>query len=103
MKIYNKLVRDKIPAIIKESGATPKTKILSGKEYFHALKRKLYEEMNEFNDSYDVEELVDILEVVYALSDFLNVDHGDLYKIRSKKLHERGGFYDKILLVSVEE
>lgn len=33
MKVYNKLVRDKIPEIIEEDGKTCKTRILSDEEY----------------------------------------------------------------------
>ena len=46
-RIYNKLVRDNIPSIIKGNGATPITRILNEEEYKKELEKKLYEEYNE--------------------------------------------------------
>ena len=48
-KIYHKLVRDKIPDIIREQGETPCTRILTAKEYSAALEQKLDEETAEFH------------------------------------------------------
>ena len=48
MKVYNKLVRDKIPEIIEADGKTCKTKILSDEEYIAALETKLNEEVAEY-------------------------------------------------------
>ena len=45
MPIYNKLVRDKIPQIIKASGKSPTTKILNEKEYITELRKKSQEEL----------------------------------------------------------
>ena len=45
MPIHNKLVRDKIPQIIKASGKSPTTKILNEKEYITELRKKSQEEL----------------------------------------------------------
>ena len=41
MKVYNKLVRDKIPEIIEADGKVCRTHILSNEEYIAALEAKL--------------------------------------------------------------
>jgi predicted house-cleaning noncanonical NTP pyrophosphatase (MazG superfamily) len=65
---YNKLVRDKIPDIIMRRGDKPVTQILDAGAYRRELRRKLQEEVAEFGESGEVEELADVLEVVYALA-----------------------------------
>ncbi|MHA1758836.1 MAG: hypothetical protein ACTSVV_18865 [Promethearchaeota archaeon] len=95
---YNKLVRDKIPEIIKNKGAVPITHIADDEEYWQKLKEKLQEEVDEFLKDSNEEELADILEVIYAICDFKNFDKEKLELLRKKKVEERGGFKDKIIL-----
>ena len=103
MKIYNKLVRDKIPEIITNNGETPKTRILSNEEYLTELETKLQEEVAEFLESGEVEELADIEEVLRAILNAKNVSYDDFEKIRIKKVQKRGAFDKKIFLESTEE
>lgn len=101
--VYNKLVRDKIPEIIKESGANPECIILNEEEYELALRKKLEEEVAEFMESGSVEELADIQEVILALVEAKGVSR-DMFEImRVGKLVERGAFREKIFLKSVDE
>lgn len=102
-KIYNKLVRDKIPQIIQKSGNRCVIATLSDKEYNKKLNEKLLEELKEWQDSNNVEELCDIAEVLYALASVQGVSESDFEHIRLKKKEERGGFSKKILLERVEE
>jgi len=95
---YNKLVRDKIPEIIKRKGVVLITHIADDSEYWQKLKEKLQEEVNEFLKENNEEELADILEVIYAICDFKNFDKEKLELLRKKKVEERGGFKDKIIL-----
>ncbi len=95
---YNKLVRDKIPEIIKQKGAVPITHMASDKEYQQKLKEKLKEEVNEFLEKSNEEELADILEIIYAICDSENIDKEKLELLRKKKAEERGRFKDKIIL-----
>ena len=67
MKVYNKLVRDKIPDIIKAEGRTVKTRVLNDEEYRVELNKKLQEEVKEYLDDNNVEELADIVEVIYGI------------------------------------
>lgn len=95
---YNKLVRDKIPEIIKNKGEKAITHIANDSEYWQKLKEKLKEEMEEFNSDGNKEEIADILEVLYAILDFKGYSKKEIESIRSKKFKERGGFKEKIIL-----
>jgi predicted house-cleaning noncanonical NTP pyrophosphatase (MazG superfamily) len=101
-KVYRKLVRDKIPEIIKADGGNPVTRILDDKEYLIALVEKLKEELAEFATEFSAEELADIQEVVYALGGAIGKTHEELEAIRLKKAATNGTFKDKIYLESVE-
>lgn len=48
MKIYNKLVRDKIPEIMISNNDKPVTRILSNDKYLKELNKKLQEEMKKY-------------------------------------------------------
>lgn len=95
---YNKLVRDKIPEIIKQKGDVPITHIAGDEEYWQKLKEKLQEEANEFLKESSEEELADILEIIYAICDFKKIDKEKLESLRKKKAERRGGFKDRIIL-----
>ncbi len=100
---YNKLVRDKIPDIIKSKGKTPKTHIATNEEYIIKLKEKLIEEINEFNSSNSSEELADILEVIYSIAENNKISLKKLVSLRIKKAKERGSFKNKIILDEVND
>lgn len=103
-KNYKKLVRDHIPAIIQnEHKRTPHTRILSDEEYAPALLQKLHEEIQEYVQDKNTEELADILEVVYALARLHNTSPKQLEVLRKAKREKRGGFENKIYLEFVEE
>ena len=95
---YNKLVRDKIPEIIKNKGEVPITHVASDDEYWEKLKEKLQEEIDEFMKDNNEEELVDVLEIIYAICTHKKIDMKELELLRKKKAEERGGFKDKIIL-----
>ena len=99
---YNKLVRDKIPEIIQSKGDVPHTHIASDEEFAIKLKEKLQEEVNEFLKDDNVEELADILEVIYAILDAKHIERSQLELVRKKKAEERGAFLNKIILDETE-
>lgn len=101
--IYNKLVRDKIPEIIEASGKTCETEILSDEEYLQMLDKKLDEELAEYHQDHSIEELADLLEVLYATAKARGYSIEELEQVRIKKQKARGGFDKKILLKSVTE
>jgi predicted house-cleaning noncanonical NTP pyrophosphatase (MazG superfamily) len=93
-----KLVRDKIPQIIRSKGLEPVICTASTEEYATRLRDKLREEVEEFIASdNDPEELADILEVLYALAEQAGIDHEQLEKLRAAKAEDRGGFDDRII------
>lgn len=104
MKIsYNKLVRDKIPQLIEESGRKQTSRILSEDEYFDALVDKVIEEIEEFRVGGAEEELADVyeaLDCIVKLKDFepMHIDYVKLIKREA-----RGSFADKVLLIEVED
>lgn len=105
-RIYNKLVRDKIPNIIKEKNETPVVKVLTDEEYKKELEKKLYEEYQEVleaNGEEKVEELADMLELIRAIAKLENKTLEDVIEVANKKVDKRGGFEDKIFLKKVIE
>lgn len=104
MKIYNKLVRDKIPEIIAaDNGKTCATRIMEDDEYLETLNIKMQEELKEYLESGEVEELADLEEVLRAILDVKCVSYEEFEKIRNAKVDERGAFKKKIFLESVSE
>jgi predicted house-cleaning noncanonical NTP pyrophosphatase (MazG superfamily) len=93
-----KLVRDKIPQIIRSKGQEPVVYKASAEEYEIRLRDKLREEVEEYLASdNDREELADILEVLYALARQAGTDQQQLEKLRAAKAEKRGGFADQII------
>ncbi len=101
-KIYHKLVRDRIPEIIEASGSSCTTEILEGERYLQMLHVKLQEELNEYLQNGDAEELADLLEVVMATAQAKGLSWQQLEAIREAKKAARGGFEKRILLKEVE-
>ena len=103
MKVYNKLVRDRIPEIILKDNELPTTRILDDEEYLKELNRKLQEEINEYLEDDNIEEMVDILEVIRAILDHKGVTYDEIEEKRIKKATKRGAFKEKIFLEKVLE
>ena len=102
-KKYNKVVRDKIPEIIAESGKKSNIKQLDDTSFLAELEKKLIEEVNEYSESKDVEELADLLEVIYRISELRGVNSDELDKIRKDKAEKRGKFTNNVFLLDVEK
>ncbi len=98
MKIYNKLVRDRIPDIIFKDGHSVGHRTLPETEFKEYLESKLDEEVAEFHKSKSLEELADIVEVLYALAEVHGHSVFDLGRMRRRKLFEKGGFVNRICL-----
>lgn len=107
MKIYNKLVRDKILGIIEESGKNPKYRALGQEAHKQALKAKLIEEAVEFAkaETHDemVEELADVYEVLSAIYFVFDFPESRVFEKKIAKQNEKGGFLMGYFLESVED
>lgn len=107
MPTYNKLVRDKIPEVIHNTGKTCRVRTLSHEDYLTELKKKCKEELDEYlsssTDEEAVEELADLLELIHTLATVHGSDSEKLEKIRLNKANERGGFQEKLFLIDVSD
>ena len=103
MKIYNKLVRDKIPDIIQAKGEKAVVREIPQENMMECLKKKLFEEVQEYLEAGNVEELADILEVFLAILDNTGLTYEELDKLRIQKATARGGFSKRIYLEYVVE
>ena len=101
--VHNKLVRDKIPEIIDNAGKTPVTHILSDDEYISELDKKLNEECAEYQADKSLEELADMLEVMYAIAVARGYSVEELEAVRRDKAEKRGGFEKHIFLERVDD
>lgn len=98
---YDKLVRDRIPEIIEKSGKKCIVEVLSDEAYLQYLDRKLGEELAEYQADKSLDELADLLEVIYAIANARCGSVTELENIRTEKAQKRGGFNDKLLLKGV--
>jgi predicted house-cleaning noncanonical NTP pyrophosphatase (MazG superfamily) len=98
-----KLVRDKIPDIIRENGDTPKVRIADREELDLLLRKKIVEESKEFLKTGDTEELVDIQEAIDALLALRKADIALIEIQRHSKLLARGGFTQGYVLTIDED
>lgn len=98
---HNKLVRDKIPEIITSSGKQAVTRVLSDEEYLTELDRKLNEECTEYQSDKSIEEMADMLEVLYAIAEARGYSIEELEQVRAEKAEKRGGFSERVFLENV--
>lgn len=98
---YQKLVRDKIPQIIEENGGRCRVEVLDEQAYLAKLEEKLGEELAEYLQSKELEELADLWEVMDALVTAKGHTWQELSAIREEKRQKRGGFQDRLLLTEV--
>ena len=107
MPIHNKLVRDRIPEIIESTGKKFSTKILDNTEYIKELKKKSFEELEEYvnttNNEDAIEELADVLEIIHALAEYHGASIEKVEEVRKQKAEKRGGFKEKVFLIEVED
>ena len=98
MKIYDKLVRDKIPEIIENSGNHCEVEIVSDEVALEYLYKKLNEEVEELLEDKNLEEIADVVEVLFAIGKKYGYSEKDILNKRSEKRKKSGGFEDNIIL-----
>ena len=101
--VMGKLVRGKIPEIIKNDGKNPIIEILSNEDYLKELDKKLNEEVAEYQADKSIEEMADVLEVLFAICESRGHTVEELLQVRESKREKRGGFKDKIYWIGNEE
>ncbi|MFZ2804252.1 MAG: nucleoside triphosphate pyrophosphohydrolase [Patescibacteria group bacterium] len=99
---YDKLVRDKIPDVIRAEGRTPTVSIADEAEYWTRLKDKLREEVEELCHDENEGEVADVLEVLDAIIAYKKFDRVKIGEIKQKKNQERGGFGGRVILVEAD-
>lgn len=96
----NKLIRDQIPNLMLAKGIVMHNKVLDKEEFIQKLKDKLLEECQEVNESQTsdelLEELADVLEVIHALSNVLDISIEQIEQKRIEKRKQKGGFEGRI-------
>lgn len=100
---YNKAIRDGIPYIIRTSGKNCFVKTVSDEEFLPYMENKLLEEVNEYLESREIEELADVLEVICRIVELKGVSIDEVKKIQSAKSFERGSFSKNYILISAED
>ncbi len=107
IKKYNKLIRDRILEIIKAAGEKPHWRVLGRKEYIKEIKKKILEEAKELTRAKKkeeiVNEIVDIQELIDALSSKLGLTKPEIKKQQKIKNKKRGGFKKKLFLIKTEK
>lgn len=104
--LFNKLIRDKLPALMEKHDITVVSETLSHADYIQALKSKLVEETQELYEATEINDIVaeaaDIKEVLIALAEAMGFDLDKVESERLKKRAANGSFQEKKLIVSVD-
>lgn len=103
IKQYNKLVRDRIPAIISSNGGQATVSVLDEAAYLRELDKKLNEEVAEYHAVHNMEELADVLEVIDAICKARGFDLQEIKRIQAEKAAQRGSFAQRVFLHEVQE
>lgn len=106
-KVYNKLVRDNIPNIIRENGAEPVYRTLNEYEYWDYLLKKDSEELEEVREALSLverkKELADKLELLMVMAEFCGFSIEEIVEEAAIKRNKNGGFEKRLLLEKVIE
>ena len=98
MKVYDKLVRDRIPEIIEASGNKCEMEVVSDEVALEYLYKKLNEEVGELLEDKNLDEIADCLEVLFAIGAKYGYSEDEVLGRRNEKKLERGGFDDNLIL-----
>ncbi|MEK7557972.1 MAG: nucleoside triphosphate pyrophosphohydrolase [Patescibacteria group bacterium] len=107
-KIYNKLVRDKIPEIIKREKRNPIIEVLSKEKFIIELFKKLLEESKELiktknNKTELIKEIGDVYEVIDAIINYYKINKKEVVSLKKERKTNRGGFNKRIFLKSIDD
>lgn len=100
---YNKLIRDNNVKIMEDKGCKVRYEILDNERYGEELDKKLKEEVEEYLEDYSIEEMADVMEVIYAILEYRGTSMEEVEKVRIEKRDRKGAFKKKVFLKDVEE
>ncbi len=103
MTKYDKAIRDNIPEIIEKDGSSCNVKKLPDAEFLVEMEKKLSEEVTEYQNDKNPEELADILEVIYKIAKLKGISSEELEKIRTDKIEKRGVFENNLFLIDTDK
>ncbi len=107
MTELNKLVRDKVPSLVTKDGGSYSLKLLSPLEHKHEITKKLFEELEEYHEANSkesaIEELVDMVELIYSALKLHDVSIEEFELIRKEKKKLKGSFEKGIYLNSISQ
>lgn len=98
MKVYDKLVRDRIPEIIESSGNKCEIEVVSDEIALEYLYKKLSEEVSELLEDKNLDEIADVMEVLFAIGSKYGYSEEDVLNRRNEKKCARGGFEGNLIL-----
>ena len=102
MKIFKKLIRDKVPEIMKREGKELDVRVLDDNEFKEALRRKVIEEVSELKDAKSADEAKDKIAYLHEIADALGDAYGfprkEILELKDKTHNERGGFDGRLFL-----
>lgn len=98
MKVYDKLVRDRIPEIIESSGNKCEIEVVSDEVALEYLYKKLNEEVSELLEDKNLDEIADVMEVLFAIGSKYGYSEEDVLNRRNEKKDARGGFEGNLIL-----
>ena len=102
-KIYQKLVRDRIPEIITEAGKDFSVTQMRGERLKDYAMKKLQEEVQEFVENPCAEEAADIMEIFHFVCNRMGIKDSEIMAQSTSKRILRGGFEMGYILEWVEE
>ena len=99
-----KLIRDRVPEIVRELGHHIEVRELGEDEYAAALREKLLEEAREARDAAGraalLEELADLAEVAFALAQYEGITEAEILQQRAAKNRSHGNFDGRLFSTS---
>ncbi|MGL5756383.1 MAG: phosphoribosyl-ATP pyrophosphohydrolase [Paraclostridium sp.] len=98
MKVFDKLVRDRIPEIIESCGNKCEVEVVGDDVALEYLYKKLNEEVGELLEDKNLDEIADCLEVLFAIGGKYGYSEDEVLGRRNEKKNARGGFDDNLVL-----
>jgi predicted house-cleaning noncanonical NTP pyrophosphatase (MazG superfamily) len=100
---YHKLVRDQVPAELRQQHLRPVVQVLTDDQYRLALNKRLQADASGHLKDKSLEELSDIVEIIYAIAALRGATPDQLEALRQRKAHQKGGYTQHYFLIETNE